>query len=228
MNGKISGLLSAAAVLLLIVGVYADNDAKPAKAKPGVIHKDATEKIVVAEKIVAVENIDSGKSATCPDCAAGKKCAACEKASKKIEPKWHTDFKKASALAKKQKRPMLVNFSGSDWCHWCIKLDQEVLTKDSFKKYAHEKLVLVSADFPRGKKQTEAVKKQNEALAQKFQVRGFPTVMLLDPEGKVLAQTGYRKGGPDVYVKHLEAILKEAKKKAGEKSPHRPDRHPDT
>ena len=120
---------------------------------------------------------------------------------------WLTDFEQAKQVAAEKKRPILVNFSGSDWCSWCIRLDKEVFSQAIFKQYAGEDLVLFVADFPRGKKLPDKVRLQNEALAEKHGVRGFPTVLLLDAAGKTVATTGYRPGGAEAYVAHLRGLL---------------------
>ncbi len=120
---------------------------------------------------------------------------------------WNQDYASASAEAKKSGKLLLIDFSGSDWCPWCIKLDKEVFNQPAFKKYAKGNLVLMLADFPRKKKLPEAVKKQNETLAQKFNIEGFPTVVLLDASGKTIAVTGYQPGGAKAYVKHLKALI---------------------
>lgn len=121
---------------------------------------------------------------------------------------WLTDFAKAQKTAAEKKLPILVDFSGSDWCGWCIKLDKEVFSQEDFKKFAKDNLVLFLADFPRRKQLPDAEGKQNEELAAKYQVEGFPTVLLLDASGKVLAQTGYQSGGAAAYVKHIKQLLK--------------------
>lgn len=120
---------------------------------------------------------------------------------------WLTDFEKAKAQAAEQKRPILVDFSGSDWCGWCIKLDEEVFSKKEFKDFAQDNLVLLLIDFPRKSKLTDAEKESNDKLAKQYGVRGFPTVLLLDAEGKVLGKTGYQTGGPSKYVEHLKGLL---------------------
>jgi len=126
---------------------------------------------------------------------------------------WETDFEKASAKAKAEGKHMLIDFSGSDWCGWCIKLDKEVFSKDAFKAYAKENLVLILADFPRDKSaQSAATQKQNIALKEKFGVRGFPTVFILDPTGEPVAKTGYRDGGPEAYVEYIKTLIADAKK----------------
>ena len=125
---------------------------------------------------------------------------------------WGEDFEAAKAAAAKDKKPILVDFTGSDWCGWCIKLDKEVFSKKEFKDYAKENLVLLSLDFPHEKRQSSKIKKQNEALEKKYGVQGYPTILLLDAEGNVIGKTGYQEGGAAKYVEHLKAILAKAKK----------------
>lgn len=124
---------------------------------------------------------------------------------------WMSDFEAAKAKAAAENKPMLVDFTGSDWCIWCVKLDDEVFSKPGFQDYAKANLILVEIDFPRKKEQSAALKQQNEALVQKYGVRGFPTILLLDAKGEVIAKTGYRKGGPEHYVEHLQGLLAGAK-----------------
>ncbi|MDD5706053.1 MAG: thioredoxin family protein [Kiritimatiellae bacterium] len=121
---------------------------------------------------------------------------------------WLDDFAAAQAKARELKRPILADFSGSDWCGWCIRLEKEVFSQAAFKKYAQANVVLFLADFPRRKVLPANVKAQNEKLAAKYGVEGFPTVLLLDAEGQVLAQTGYQAGGAEAYVKHLQELVK--------------------
>lgn len=122
-----------------------------------------------------------------------------------------TDFEAAKAKAVAEQKPMLLDFTGSDWCGWCIKLDKEVFSQQAFQAYAADSLVLVELDFPRRKAQSDELKAQNEALAQKYNIRGFPTIVVLSPEGELLERTGYRPGGPEAYVDHLKAIVASAK-----------------
>jgi len=126
---------------------------------------------------------------------------------------WETNFEKAAAKAKAEGKHMLIDFSGSDWCHWCVKLDTEVFSKDEFKAYAKENLVLVLADFPRDKsKQSAALQKQNAQLAEKYGIRGFPTVYILNPEGVAVDKTGYQAGGPQPYVEYIKKVIAAKKK----------------
>ena len=125
---------------------------------------------------------------------------------------WMTDFEKAKAAAKEQDKHILIDFSGSDWCGWCIKLDDEVFQKAAFKDYAKDNLVLMLADFPSDKSKVSAeVQKQNDKLAKEFGVSGFPTVFVLGPDGKIVGKTGYQAGGPEAYVEHIKKIIADAK-----------------
>jgi len=126
---------------------------------------------------------------------------------------WNQDFKKAMALSEKTGKPVLVDFSGTDWCSWCIKLDKEVFARQAFKKYAKKNLVLMLAAFPRRTELSPELKAQNEGLAKRFSVEGFPTVVILNSKGETLGMTGYRPGGPDEYVKHLKEIIAGTNKK---------------
>ncbi len=121
---------------------------------------------------------------------------------------WLTDFEKAKKMSAEKNVPILADFSGSDWCGWCIKLDKEVFSQAEFKAYAKDNLVLLLVDFPSRKKQPDDLKKQNKDLAAKYGIKGYPTVIILDSEGKELARTGYQRGGAENYVEHLKELLK--------------------
>lgn len=120
---------------------------------------------------------------------------------------WMTDMAAASATARENGKYLLLNFTGSDWCGWCIKLKKEVLATSTFHTYASGNLVPVELDFPNRKKIPDETRKQNEALAEKYGIRGYPTLLILSPEGELVEQTGYRPGGADAYVEHLRAII---------------------
>ena len=126
---------------------------------------------------------------------------------------WLTDFEAAKKAASEKKLPILADFSGSDWCGWCIRLDKEVLSQKEFQDYAKQSLVLFLADFPRKKAQDAKLKEQNAALMKTYKVEGFPTVLLLDASGKVIATTGYEPGGAKAYVEHLKKLLARSGKK---------------
>lgn len=124
---------------------------------------------------------------------------------------WLVDYDEAITQAKDRNLPILINFSGSDWCGWCIKLMNEVFSKPEFMSYAKDNFVLLNLDFPRKTQLPPAQAKTNEGLAQKFGIEGFPTVILLDSSGTKIGQTGYQAGGPDKYIRHLQELIAQAK-----------------
>jgi thioredoxin-related protein len=120
---------------------------------------------------------------------------------------WTSDFAAAKAQAAKDGKDMLVDFTGSDWCGWCIKLKKEVFSTPEFEAAAPKKFVLVELDYPRDQTKLSAeTKEQNAKLQKEFGIRGFPTIMLLDGQGRPFAQTGYQQGGPAAYLKHLDEL----------------------
>jgi protein disulfide-isomerase len=132
---------------------------------------------------------------------------------------WHTDMNKASELSIKEKKPMLLFFTGSDWCGWCIRLQKEVLKTSEFGKWAKENVILVELDFPRRTAQDATIKAQNNQLQSMFQVRGYPTVWFVTPnksdEGKMnlngLGSTGYVAGGPEKWLAVADGIVSKKK-----------------
>lgn len=123
---------------------------------------------------------------------------------------WNSDLTAALQQAKATNKPVLAVFSGSDWCKPCIMLKQEVFDKPEFEQFAKDKFILTRFDFPRGKKNKlpAAQTKLNEQAAAQFNKEGsFPLVVLISPEGKVLAKTGYRPGGVAAYDAHLTQLL---------------------
>ena len=121
---------------------------------------------------------------------------------------WQTNFEESKAKAKADNKLLLVDFTGSDWCGWCIKLKDEVFSKKEFQTEAPKQFVLVELDFPRQKKLPDELKTQNDQLAKQYKVRGFPSILLLDAAGQVIARTGYRPDGPEKYVAHLAEFVK--------------------
>lgn len=121
---------------------------------------------------------------------------------------WLTDYAKAQAQAKEQKKAILMDFTGSDWCPPCKQLHKTVLTSSEFKKMAEQKLVLVEVDFPENKKQSEALKKANAELEKKFKVDGYPTIVVVDASGKELfREVGYDGSSAKEYVGKLAKAL---------------------
>jgi protein disulfide-isomerase len=102
---------------------------------------------------------------------------------------------------------VLVNFTGSDWCKWCIKLNDEVFSQSEVESYAEKNLVLVRLDFPRNIQQSNETKMYNNTLAQRYGIQGFPTILVFDNQGKLVAKTGYQPGGATNYVSHIQSFL---------------------
>lgn len=122
------------------------------------------------------------------------------------ELEWLTDLPKAQAKAKAEKKDVLINFTGSDWCGFCIKLQKEVFTTDEFKEFATKNFVLVELDFPRKKELSADLKAANKKLQDQYQVKGFPTLVLLDGDGKKVGQmVGYGGGGFKAVIEKLGA-----------------------
>jgi thioredoxin-related protein len=130
------------------------------------------------------------------------------------ELKWYTDVREAITESNKVHKPMLMFFTGSDWCGWCIRLQNEVLKTPEFTKWASENVVLVELDYPRRTPQTPEIKNQNNELQQAFGIQGFPTIYFTSAEaidGKVnfkgLGQTGYVAGGPTAWLAVANGIV---------------------
>ncbi len=135
--------------------------------------------------------------------------AACFLTAEVQAAEWQTDLPKAQSLAKSEKKEVLLDFNGSDWCPPCKALRKNVLSSPQFQSYADTNLVLVDVDFPRHKSQTEEQKKANEQLAAKYNVEGFPTIIVLDQDGQVLDKsTGYGGETPEQFIAHLEQLKK--------------------
>lgn len=124
---------------------------------------------------------------------------------------WLTDYKQAVAKAKAENKLILMDFSGSDWCSNCIRLEKSVFQTEAFKNYAKEKFILLNVDFPMKAKNklSKELTAQNTELAKKYNNEGqFPTVIILTSDEKVIAKTGYVEGGAEVYIEHLNGLLK--------------------
>lgn len=121
---------------------------------------------------------------------------------------WEEHFDKGLRKAKESGKLALVDFTGSDWCIWCKRLDAEVFAKQEFKDYVKDKFELVMVDFPQAKPLPTEHAQANERLAEKYKIRGFPTVLVLDGEGKELARLGYVEGGPKAFIAQLEKVAK--------------------
>lgn len=122
---------------------------------------------------------------------------------------WLTDFSKAKDLAKREGKMILMDFTGSDWCPPCKLLHKNVLSAKEFKDFARKRLILVLVDFPRSKPQSPELKAANKELARQFDIEGYPTVILLDSNGKQLSKdVGYGGATAKAFVARLEKLGK--------------------
>lgn len=116
------------------------------------------------------------------------------------------NYQAALQQAAKEKKLLLLDFTGSDWCSWCQRLKKDTFDQDAFKQYAEKNLVFVEVDFPQTKEQPAALQAQNQELSSKYHVTGFPTLVLLDAQGNLLAQhSGYLAGGPEALISWIKA-----------------------
>jgi thioredoxin-related protein len=131
--------------------------------------------------------------------------ASCARA----DQEWTTDYKKAQQEAQTSHKLLLLDFTGSDWCGFCFQLDRAILSQPQFKNYASKNLVLLEIDFPRRKAQSVETRKQNQELAARYQVEGFPTLVVLDGEGKTLWRyDGLYMGGVAEFLAELDKVRK--------------------
>jgi protein disulfide-isomerase len=138
-------------------------------------------------------------------------CLALMQATLAAEATWLTDLDKAKATAKEEKKLVLLDFTGSDWCPPCKALHKNVLSSKEFADFAKDNLVLVEVDFPQQKKLPEAQKKANETLAKEFKIEGFPTIVVLDPDGKQLSKdVGYSGQSAKEFVAKLQKLKKQS------------------
>jgi thioredoxin-related protein len=119
---------------------------------------------------------------------------------------WLTNFETAQTRAQSEKKLLLIDFTGSDWCPPCIMLERQVFAQPEFKAYAAQHLVLLAVDFPRRKELSDEQKAANDKLAEQYEIDGFPTVVVLDWNGKILGKLGYMRGGPKDFIAALEKL----------------------
>ena len=121
---------------------------------------------------------------------------------------WYDNVEKALLKSKETGHPVFIHFTGSDWCGWCIRLKDEVYDHTPFIDYTNNNWIMVKLDYPSEKVyQSEETKAYNMEKLKQYGIKGFPTVVLLNSTGKEIGRTGYREGGPDVYIKHLEEFI---------------------
>ena len=139
--------------------------------------------------------------------------AATPPVKKPVVGEWTQEFEAAKELAKEKNLPMFLNFTGSDWCGWCMLMDRQVFSTQDWKKYAKENLVLVTLDFPRGIKLPERIVEQNKALQTKFRVGGYPTYFLVSSDGeKTIGKLGASQdANPKDFIGKVRAYLQTEK-----------------
>lgn len=122
---------------------------------------------------------------------------------------WSTNFEAAKKTAVEKNRKIILVFQGTDWCAPCMKLEREVWSQEVFKAHAAKNYVMVQADFPRRKqnKLPEELAAQNGKLFETYNKQGyFPHVVVFNPQGKVVGQTGYKGIGAEEYIKLLDSF----------------------
>ena len=141
---------------------------------------------------------------------AGALCLALAPATAlRAQPKagWTDRAAQALAEAKADKKLVLLNFTGSDWCVWCVRMDREVFSRPEFQSYAKDNLVLVELDYPERKRLPLETVKQNLALAEEYDVGSYPTLVVLNSRGKVVKTfEGYQPGGAAALVRQLRTL----------------------
>lgn len=121
---------------------------------------------------------------------------------------WQTNYEKAVQLSKSESKPLVLFFTGSDWCGWCNKLDDEAFETSDFVEAAGSKFIFLKLDFPLYSSQDAAIKAQNKELQKKFDVRSYPTVIVVDPkQNQQIGVTGYRPGGGRLFADHLLKLV---------------------
>lgn len=121
--------------------------------------------------------------------------------------KWHENFDDAARLSASTGKPMFLLFTGSDWCTWCQKLENESLMTKEFADQMGDKFIFVLLDFPSKKMVPPPIKQINDGLRAKYNITGFPTVILLDPQQNQINATGYKAGGGSNYADHIKQLM---------------------
>jgi len=145
--------------------------------------------------------IQNREQATTSVVTASPSPSSVEKPRRKAEYTWLTDFAAAKQQAAAENKKMLLDFTGSDWCYFCKRLETEVLSTPEFKDFAKD-YVLVRVDFPRSLELPPDLKEQNKTLAKQYRIGGFPTLVELSSSGQeITRQSGYHPGsGPLAYI----------------------------
>lgn len=121
--------------------------------------------------------------------------------------RWYTNYQEAAAAAKKDSKPMLLFFTGSDWCGWCKKMEKEIFESPDFIKDSGNAFIFVDLDYPMNKKLSPELTQQNTALKKQYGVTGYPTIVILDSKGNFMSESGYRPGGGKAYSAYLKQLM---------------------
>ena len=129
---------------------------------------------------------------------------------------WTADYSSALEQARQQNKLVLANFTGSDWCTYCKDLKAEVFETKTFKDWAKENVILLELDFPHNIRLPHVIEDQNEVIGKRYAkiVEGFPTILLLKPDGHPYGKFGYEPGGPDVWTASIEVALNQYRNSA--------------
>jgi thioredoxin-related protein len=122
---------------------------------------------------------------------------------------WTDDYAAAVEAARNEHKKLILDFTGSDWCEYCMALDREVLNTTKFLSWARDRVVLVRVDFPQNFPQSTRLKEQNSNLKKKYPFTSYPTILVVDPAGNVLGKSGYNpNGGPDRFIAVMESMIR--------------------
>ena len=145
-------------------------------------------------------------------CACACVAASAAKLSKSVPSGWGEDFAAAQKSAAAGDKYILLAFSGSDWCGWCVKMDKDIYSDKKFIRAAKKDFELVLIDSPQDQDiLSPLAKKQNPGLLKKYGIRGFPCSILVHPDGTEAKRFGgYQRGGPEAFLEKLKEAAKEA------------------
>ena len=137
--------------------------------------------------------------------------AFCAKLSKSVPKGWEEDFSAACTTAEKEGKLVLLAFSGSDWCGWCVKMDKEIYSQKKFISAAKKNFVLVMIDSPRNKDiLSKKAVKQNPELVKKYGIRGYPSTVIVRPSGEEVKRFGgFQSGGVEAFLEALKVVSDE-------------------
>lgn len=120
---------------------------------------------------------------------------------------WMTNETEAMEESLATNRPVLMFFTGSDWCVWSQKMEDEIFNTPEFASYARDHLVLLKLAFPRSYQLPEAQIKHNRALQKKYDISGYPAIVVTDNQGRIIGRLSYRDGGPQPFLGELSKMI---------------------